>query len=172
MINRFLTTEGQSSALSTGLKPGLSRDMGTAAADHFADKSQSRAAQSVLRVLVEALLFASVFIVTAVISLSVPVQQMVGPMIAVVCMIICCMIVSGVYQQDAAKSVASVFKRSVYGFCLSAAGLFVLLNVLPDVYSTGRFVFFFLFILFFVTNTVRPLLYGTDFNDGGGRRSN
>ena len=129
-------------------------------------------AQSLLRVLIEALLFSTLFIVTGVISLSVSLQDMVGPMIAVVCMMIACMIVSGVYHQDTADSILTVYKRSIVGFGLSVVGLFGLLTILPDVFSTGRFVFFFLFFQFFVINTVRPLLYGTDFVGGGGRRRN
>lgn len=156
----------------------LSKEEAANAANRFlpslddSAKGYPLAAQSLLKVSVEAVLFAAVFIVTAAYMLSVPLEQMVGPMIAVVCMMISCMIVSGVYQPDTAQSVLTVFKRSVYGFLLSVVGLIALLNILPDVYSTGRFVFFFLFILFFVTNTVRPLLYGTEFSEPAYRRQN
>ena len=177
MINSFQTTQEHTADLQTrspllvrawSVKPSLGAGL-------LVEKGLLRApdtAQSLLRVSIEALMFSILFIVTGVISLSVPLQDMVGPMIAVVCMMIACMIVSGVYHQDTANSILTVYKRSIVGFGLSVVGLFGLLSILPDVFSTGRFVFFFLFFQFFVINTVRPLLYGTDFIDGGGRRQN
>ena len=60
--------------------------------------------------------------------------------------------------------------HSAYGFLLSTIAVLVIVSQLAPVYADPRFVSFFLFFAFFVTNAVRPLIGGTDFVDGVGRR--
>jgi len=126
----------------------------------------------VLPGLIEALILASVFLVAGIISLGVPVYAMLGPMVPVVLNMMFCMVASGVYRDEINHSIGNLYVHSMYGFILAAISLLVVVRWLPADYSSPKFIFFFLFFAFFVTNTVRPLLSGTDFMDGGGRRGN
>lgn len=125
-----------------------------------------------LRGAVEVLTLSSVFLVAGIVSLGTPLVQMLGPMVPVVCMMMFCMVASGVYRSEINNSIASLYVHSLYGFALATAGFLMITNWLPLEYSSGKFIFFFLFFAFFATNTIRPLISGTDFRDGGGRRKN
>lgn len=120
----------------------------------------------------EALTLASVFIVAGIFSLGVPVKSMLGPMVPVVLMMMSCMVASGVYREEINHSIGNLYLHSFYGFVLAALGFRIVVLFLPPEYSSLKFYFFFLFFGFFVLNTIRPLLSGTDFMDGGGRRVN
>lgn len=120
----------------------------------------------------EALTIATVFVVAGIVSLGVPVKSMLGPMVPVVLMMMFCMVASGVYREEINHSIGNLYVHSLYGFLLAAVCFKIVVLFLPAEYSSMKFHFFFLFFAFFVTNTVRPLLSGTDFMDGGGRRGN
>lgn len=120
----------------------------------------------------EALTLASVFIVAGIFSLGVPIKSMLGPMVPVVLMMMSCMVASGVYREEINHSIGNLYLHSFYGFVLAAFCFRVVVMFLPADYSSMKFYFFFLFFGFFVSNTIRPLLIGTDFMDGGGRRGN
>jgi len=124
------------------------------------------------RGLVEMLMFAGVFLAAGNISLGQSVNEMLGPMVPVVLLMMFCMVASGVYRDDITSSIMRLYAHSAYGFALATGVFLVTVSlVLPD-YAHRKFIFFFLFFAFFVVNTVRPLISGTDFMDGGGRRTN
>ncbi len=126
----------------------------------------------VLRGLVESLIFAGVFLAAGIISLGVGVIEMLGPMVPVVLVMMFCMVASGVYREEITTSILNLYVHSIYGFFLASFAFLVLIQFLPEHYSQAKFIFFFLFFAFFVMNTMRPILTGTDFMDGGGRRKN
>ena len=126
----------------------------------------------VLRGIAETLIFASVFLVAGIISLGVGVTEMLGPMVPVVLVMMFCMVASGVYREEITTSILNLYTHSIYGFFLASFAFLVLAQFLPEHYSQSKFIFFFLFFAFFVMNTLRPILSGTDFMDGGGRRKN
>ncbi len=126
----------------------------------------------ILRGLAEALIFAGVYLCAGIISLGVGVGQMLGPMVPVVLVMMFCMVASGVYREEITTNIVNLYIHSVYGFFLATFAFFLLSQFLPADYSRPKFVFFFLFFAFFVMNTLRPMLSGTDFMDGGGRRKN
>ena len=120
----------------------------------------------------EALLFALVFLAAGYVSLGHGVGDMLEPMVPVVLLMMICMVCSGVYRRDISHSMANVYCHSIYGFILAAVALIVFVAWLAPAYASAKFIFFFLFFSFFVINTMRPLISGTDFMDGGGRRIN
>ncbi len=127
---------------------------------------------SPLRALAEITMFSGVFLVAGKISLGVSLEQMLWPMLLIVGLMMLSMVVSGVYRSDITNSIMNIYVHSAFGFFISTILFLITVAVfLPD-YSSNKFVFFFLFFSFFVTNTVRPLISGTDFMDGGGRRTN
>jgi len=67
---------------------------------------------------------------------------------------------------------ASLYMHSAYGFMLAAMLLLPTIVLFLPQLLDPRFIFFFLFFAFFVTGALRPLISGTDFMDGGGRRIN
>ncbi len=151
---------------------------------HFGSTSNSRwlfLSQRLLRQLrfpsfargaTEALLFALVFLAAGHVSLGLGIAQMLEPMVPVVLLMMICMVCSGVYRQEITHSMINVYFHTLYGFALAAGALMVFVAwLLPD-YASTKFIVCFLFFGFFVINTMRPLISGTDFNDGGGRRIN
>lgn len=62
--------------------------------------------------------------------------------------------------------------HSAYGFLLATVVIVVSARWIVLVYANLKFTFFFLFFAFFFTNTMRPLISGADFMDGGGCRTN
>jgi len=113
-----------------------------------------------------------VFLAAGIISLGVGVIEMLGPMVPVVLVMMFCMVASGVYREEITTSILNLYVHSIYGFFLASFAFLVLIQFLPEHYSQAKFIFFFLFFAFFVMNTMRPILTGTDFMDGGGRRKN
>ena len=116
------------------------------------------------RGLAEVAMFAGVFIAASKISLGMPYDQMFVPMVT--------MIASGVFRKDITDCIVNLYLHSAYGFALAAVLLLpTIVFFLPQLLDP-RFIFFFLFFAFFVTGALRPLISGTDFMDGGGRRVN
>ena len=125
-----------------------------------------------LRGLVEALIFATVYILAGLISLGVGWKSMLGPMVPTVLVMMFCMVASGVYRSEITHSILNLYIHSIYGFFLASFGFILLTLTQGAEYAQPKFIFFFLFFAFFVMNTLRPIISGTDFNDGGGRRNN
>jgi len=125
-----------------------------------------------LRGLVEMAALAGVFLLAGYISLGVPLVSMLAPMVPVILLMSFSMIASGVYREEITHSILNLYIHSLYGFALATVGFLLITRFLPDEYSSPKFIFFFLFFAFFVMNTIRPLISGTDFMDGGGRRVN
>ena len=126
-----------------------------------------------LRGLTEALIFCGIYLVAAEISLGLSLEAMLAPMVPVVLLMMFCMVASGVYREELNNSILNLYIHSIYGFFLASIGIILLTNfALPDEYAGPKFIFFFLFFAFFVMNTLRPIISGTDFMDGGGRRKN
>ena len=124
------------------------------------------------RGVVEALLFAAIFATAASFSLGLAVIDYAGTMAIVVFVMLACMVASGVYRDDISEDIAKVYLHSGYGYLLAMACFLMLMPVLPEVYSRPKFVFFFLFLSFFAISTLRPVICGTSFINGGGRRHN
>ena len=127
---------------------------------------------SLLKGLVELVALGSVFLLAGFISLGIPLVDMLVPMVPVVALMGFCMIASGVYREEITHSIVNLYMHSLYGFALATVGFLLMTRALPSEYATPKFIFFFLFFAFFVINTIRPLISGTDFMDGGGRRGN
>ncbi|MCK5924196.1 MAG: hypothetical protein KAG66_24890 [Methylococcales bacterium] len=124
------------------------------------------------RALVECLMLSAVFLAAGNISLGLGFVEMLPPMVPVVLVIMFCMIASGVYRTEIMHSIIDLYAHSAYGFVLSTFAFILTVALLLPQYTDSKFIFFFLFFLFFVTNTIRPLISGTNFMDGGGRRGN
>ena len=127
---------------------------------------------SPLRGLIEIAIFGGVFLAAGHISLGLSVPAMIVPVGPVVFAMMVCMMVSGVYRRDITNSIMNIYVHSAYGFLLASIVLLLIVGLLLPEYSDPKFVFFFLFFSFFVLNTIRPIVCGTDFMDGGGRRTN
>ena len=127
---------------------------------------------SLSRCLVEALMFAAVFLAAGHVSLDLGLAEMLAPMVPIVLVVMLCSVASGVYRREITNSIVNIYVHSAYGFALASVAFPLVAYWLAPRYTDGRFVFLFLFAMFFVTNTVRPLISGTDFMDGGGRRGN
>ena len=93
-------------------------------------------------------------------------------MVPVVFMMMMAMVFSGVYRKDITNSIMNLYVHSAYGFVLASFIFLLMAHMLVPEYANFKFKFFFLFFSFFVLNTMRPLISGTDFMDGGGRRTN
>jgi hypothetical protein len=97
---------------------------------------------------------------------------MLAPMVPVVFIMMMSMVFSGVYRKEITNSIMNLYWHSAYGFLLATVVFGASAHwIVPD-YANLKFKFFFLFFAFFVINTMRPLISGTDFMDGGGRRTN
>jgi len=127
---------------------------------------------SFMRAVTESLIFGSVFLAAGYISLGLDVSQMLFPMVPVVLCMMLSMVLSGVYRPEITNSIMNLYIHSAYGFVLSSILVVVSIHFLAPTYATLKFEFFFLFFSFFVMNTLRPIISGTDFMDGGGRRTN
>lgn len=127
---------------------------------------------SFLRALTEMCMFAGVFLAAGIISLGVGIVEMLVPMVPVILVIMLSNVASGVYRRDITNSIMNIYVHSAYGFLLASIGFLVTIGLFFPTYADSKFIFFFLFFAFFVSNTVRPLISGTDFMDGGGRRTN
>lgn len=120
---------------------------------------------------VEMLVLGCVFLAAGYISLGHGATEMAGLMAPVVIIMMLCMVASGVYRREITNSIMNVYVHSIYGFVLASLGFIITLYLVAPEYLTGKFVFFFLFFAFFVVNTLRPLISGTDFRDGEGNRA-
>jgi len=127
---------------------------------------------SPLRGLIEITMFAGVFAAAGYISLGLGVGEMLSPMVPVILVIMLTNVASGVYRRDITHSIMKIYVHSAYGFLLASIGFFITIGLFFPTFVDTKFIFFFLFFAFFVSNTVRPLISGTDFMDGGGRRTN
>jgi len=127
---------------------------------------------SPLRALTEIGMFAGVFALAGYISLGLGIRDMLAPMVPVTLFIMMTSIASGVYRRDITNSIMNIYVHSAYGFFLASAGFLIIIGLFFPTFADSKFIFFFLFFAFFVSNTVRPLISGTDFMDGGGRRIN
>jgi len=127
---------------------------------------------SPLRALIEIAMFAGVFIAAGYISLGFGLGEMSGPMVPVILVIMLSSVASGVYRRDITNSIMNIYVHSAFGFLIASVGFFITIGLFYPTFVDTKFIFFFLFFAFFVSNTVRPLISGTDFMDGGGRRTN
>ncbi len=127
---------------------------------------------SPLRAITEICMFAGVFAAAGFISLGLGIGDMLAPMVPVILVIMLSNVASGVYRRDITNSIMNIYVHSAYGFLLASIGFLITLALFFPSHATTKFIFFFLFFSFFVSNTVRPLISGTDFMDGGGRRTN
>jgi len=127
---------------------------------------------SLSRCLAEVAMLSGLFLATGHISLGHGLVEMLVPMVPVVLVMMLCSVASGVYRSEITNSILNIYKHTAYGFALGAVGFGIMVSWFAPEYADGRFVFLFLLATFFVTNTVRPLISGTDFMDGGGRRGN
>ena len=127
---------------------------------------------TVLRAVIESLLFCCVFLAAGYVSLGHPIRAMLAPMVPVVFIMMMSMVLSGVYREEITHSIMNLYYHSAYGFVLATVIFVSSAHLIVPEYATLKFKFFFLFFAFFVTNTMRPLISGTDFMDGGGRRTN
>lgn len=125
-----------------------------------------------LRALIEIGMFAGVFVAAGYISLGLGVTSMLAPMVPVILVIMLSNVASGVYRRDITNSIMNIYVHSAYGFLLASIGFLITIGLFFPTYADSKFIFFFLFFAFFVSNTIRPLISGTDFMDGGGRRTN
>lgn len=127
---------------------------------------------SFFRALTETVLFCCVFLAAGRISLGYSIANMVAPMVPVVFIMMMSMVLSGVYRKEITNSIMNLYVHSAYGFLLASVTFMLLVPWIAPDFATAKFTFFFLFFAFFVSNTMRPLISGTDFMDGGGRRTN
>lgn len=125
-----------------------------------------------IRALVESLLFCCVFLAAGYVSLGYSVHAMLAPMVPVVFIMMMSMVLSGVYRKEITDSIMNIYWHSAYGFVLATVIFLAFVPLIGPEFASMKFKFFFLFFAFFVINTMRPLISGTDFMDGGGRRTN
>jgi len=125
-----------------------------------------------LRGFTESLLFCGVFLAAGYVSLGFSVIDMLVPMVPVVFIMMLAMAFSGVYRPEITNSMMNLYLHSLYGFALGAVTFVACAHFIAPDFATLKFEFFFLFFSFFVINTMRPIISGTDFKDGGGRRTN
>ena len=125
-----------------------------------------------MRALVESLMFCCVFLAAGYVSLGYSVTAMLPPMVPVVLIMMLSMVFSGVYRKEITDSIMNVYWHSAYGFVLATVVFLAFVPMIGPEFASQKFKFFFLFFAFFVINTMRPVISGTDFMDGGGRRTN
>jgi len=125
-----------------------------------------------LRAVIEIAMFAGVFMAAGFISLGLSFSAMLAPMVPVILITMLSSVASGVYRRDITNSIMNIYVHSAYGFLLASIGFLITIGLFFPAFVDKKFIFFFLFFTFFVSNTVRPLISGTDFMDGGGRRTN
>lgn len=127
---------------------------------------------SPLRAVIEIAMFSGVFAAAGYISLGFGLGEMLAPMVPVTLVIMLASVASGVYRDDITNSIMNIYVHSAYSFLLASVGFFITIGLFFPTFVDSKFIFFFLFFAFFVSNTIRPLISGTDFMDGGGRRTN
>jgi len=127
---------------------------------------------SLLRAVVESAIFSGIFLAAGYISLGVDIFDLLMMMIPVVLIMMLSMVASGVYRPEISHSIINIYLHSAYGFVIGSIAFVAYVHLFAPQFATLKFEFFFLFFSFFVINTVRPLISGTDFMDGGGRRTN
>jgi len=125
-----------------------------------------------MRGITESVLFCAVFLASGYVSLGMPVVDMLAPMVPVVFLMMLSMTVSGVYRPEITNSIMNLYVHSAYGFVLGSVTFISCVKFIAPEFATLKFEFFFLFSSFFVLNAMRPIISGTDFMDGGGRRTN
>lgn len=127
---------------------------------------------SLRRGLAEFAMFSGVFIAASKVSLQLPYSEMLVPMLSIAALMLASMVASGVFREDITNCIINLYVHSAYGFLLAAILLLPTIALFLPSLLDSRFIFFFLFFAFFVTGALRPLISGTDFMDGGGRRIN
>ena len=127
---------------------------------------------SLMRAVTESLLFCGVFLAAGYVSLGLSITEMLVPMVPVVFIMMLSMVFSGVYRPEITNSIINLYTHSAYGYVLGSILFVITVHLFIPEYATLKFEFFFLFFSFFVMNTMRPIISGTDFMDGGGRRTN
>ena len=125
-----------------------------------------------IRALTESLIFGAVFLAAGYVSLGAPLVHILVPMVPVVFVMMLAMTLSGVYRPEITNMIVNLYVHSAYGFVLGAIMFIITMPLIAPEFATAKFEFFFLFFSFFVINTMRPIISGTDFMDGGGRRGN
>lgn len=120
----------------------------------------------------ECVMFGAVFLAAAYVSLDFGIQQMLPGLVPLVAIMMISMVMSGVYRRDITHCIMNIYVHSLYGFAIAIVLLLIYLNIFMPKFVDDKFIVFFLFFAFFVTGTLRPLVSGTDFMDGGGRRVN
>jgi len=145
----------------------------SAAFSAVADKALKQISfPTALRAVIEIAMFAGIFMAAGFISLGLSFSAMFAPMVPVILIIMLSSVASGVYRRDITNSIMNIYVHSAYGFLLASIGFLITIGLFFPAFVDKKFIFFFLFFTFFVSNTVRPLISGTDFMDGGGRRTN
>ena len=117
-------------------------------------------------------MFGCVFLAAAYVSLDFGIQKMLPGLVPLVVIMMLSMVLSGVYREELRNNIMNVYMRSLFGFGVALVATLVFLNIFMPQFVDKKFILFFVFFAFFVTGTVRPLISGTDFMDGGGRRIN
>jgi len=125
-----------------------------------------------VRAVAESLLFCCVFLAAGYVSLGHSIGMMLAPMVPVVFIMMISMVLSGVYREEISHSIVNLYLHTIYGFVLASVIFIITARWIVPAYANLKFELFFLFFAFFVTSTMRPLISGTDFMDGGGRRTN
>lgn len=127
---------------------------------------------TLLRGIFEGAVLGCVFLAAGHSVLGIAVRDLLSPMVPSVVLVLLSLVLSGVYRTDITNSIMNIYVHAAYGFVLYAIAFVPLvLMTIPEL-ANGRFLFFFLFFAFFAFSTVSPLMSGTDFLDGGGRRKN
>ncbi len=127
---------------------------------------------SLIRAFTESVLFSIAFLSAGYVSLGLELTEMLVPMVPVVFIMMLSMVFSGVYRPEITNSIMNLYIHSAYGYVLASIMFILSVPLIAPEYATLKFEFFFLFFSFFVINTMRPIISGTDFMDGGGRRTN
>ena len=127
---------------------------------------------SLPRAVIESALFCGIFLAAGYVSLGVEIVDMLILMVPVVLIMMLSMVASGVYRPEITNSIINIYLHSAYGFAIGSICFVAYVHLFAPQFATLKFEFFFLFFSFFVINTIRPIISGTDFMDGGGRRTN
>lgn len=124
------------------------------------------------RAIAEVLMFGGVFVAASKVSLQLPYHEMPGPLFVIVSLMMLTMIASGVFREDITNCITNLYVHSAYGFFMAAVLLVPTIVFFWPQLLDPKFIFFYMFFAFFVTGAIRPVISGTDFMDGGGRRVN
>lgn len=114
------------------------------------------------RGVVDCLVIATVFLVAGHVSLGYSLDTMIKPLPPFVAILFSCMLVSGAYCEKVRGDYLKLLLRTLLAFLLAAVPIMILVgHVLPGP-NQLRFAFFFLFLAFFVMNTLQPLIVASD----------